>query len=116
MKLNIKKTNNMIINFSTKYQFNTRFSIERNKVEKISETKLLGLKIRDDLSWHSSITKGKKNDLERTKKIALRIIFGTAYTAYLDILEWAGLDTLAARRTKFCLNFAKIKELDPCFQ
>ena len=66
--------------------------------------------------WHSSITKGKKNDLERTKKIALRIIFGTAYTAYLDILEWAGLDTLAARRTKFCLNFAKIKELDPCFQ
>ena len=157
MKLNIKKTNYMIINFSTKYQFNTRLSIGGNKVDQISETKLLGLKIRDDLAWksntemltkkaymrmiilkklvqfnipieeliqiyilyvrsvveqyapvwHSSITKGEKNDLERTQKVALRIIFGTAYTTYSDVLEWAGLDTLAARRTKLCLNFAK---------
>ena len=56
--------------------------------------------------WHSSITKGEKNDLERTQKVALKIIFGNSYTTYSDVLEWAGLDTLAARRTKLCLNFA----------
>ena len=26
---------------------------------------------------------------------------------YSDVLQWAGLDTLTARRTKLCLNFAK---------
>ena len=156
MKLNIKKTNYMIINFSAKHQFNTRLSIGGFKVDQVSETKLLGLKIRDDLTWksntemltkkaymrmiilkklvqfdipieeliqiyilyirsvveqyavvwHSSITKGEKNDLERTQKVALKIIFGNSYTTYSDVLEWAGLDTLAARRTKLCLNFA----------
>ena len=55
---------------------------------------------------HSSITKGKKNDLEITQKVALKIIFGNSYTTYSDVLEWAGFDTLAARRTKLCLNFA----------
>ena len=40
-------------------------------------------------------------------KVALKIIFGTSYTTYSDVLQWAGLDTLTARRTKLCLNFAK---------
>ena len=57
--------------------------------------------------WHSSITNGERNDLERIQKVALRIIFGNTYTTYSDALEQAGLDTLAARRKKLCLNFAK---------
>ena len=157
MKLNEKKTNYMIFNFSSNYQFNTRLDIDGRKIDQICETKLLGLKIRDDLSWksntemltrkaymrmtilkkliqfevpvyelvqiyilyirsvveqyatvwHSSITSGEKNDLERTQKVALKIIFGNSYTTYRDALQSAGLETLSARRTRLCLNFAK---------
>ena len=57
--------------------------------------------------WHSSITSGEKNDLERTQKSALKLIFGNAYTTYRDALQSAGLETLSARRTRLCLNFAK---------
>ena len=56
--------------------------------------------------WHSSITKGEKNDLERTQKVSLRVILGDAYTTYHEALQSTGLETLAARRTKLCLNFA----------
>ena len=157
MKLNKNKTNYMIINFSAKYQFNTRLNIGGSTVEQISEAKLLGLKIKDDLTWksntemltkkaymrmvilkklvqfnipiqeliliytlyirsvveqyatlwHSSITNGEKNDLERTQKVALKIIFGNTYTTYADALRWTGLDTLSARRSQLCLNFAR---------
>ena len=157
MKLNEKKTNYMIFNFSSNYKFNTRLDIDGRKIDQICETKLLGLKIRDDLSWksntemltrkaymrmtilkkliqfevpvyelvqiyilyirsvveqyatvwHSSITSGEKNDLERTQKVALKIIFGNSYTTYRDALQSAGLETLSARRTRLCLNFAK---------
>ena len=54
MKLNEKKTNYMIFNFSSNYQFNTRLDIDGRKIDQICETKLLGLKIRDDLSWKSN--------------------------------------------------------------
>ena len=50
MKLNTKKTNYMIFNFSTKYQFNTRLRIENSKIDQIKETRLLGLILRDDLA------------------------------------------------------------------
>ena len=57
--------------------------------------------------WHSSITKGEQKDIERIQKVALRIILGQDYSSYADSLKITGLDTLAARRTKLCLNFAK---------
>ena len=57
--------------------------------------------------WHSSITKGEQKDIERIQKIALRIILGQDYSSYADSLKITGLDTLKARRTKLCLNFAK---------
>ena len=44
----------MIFNFSTKLQFNTRLRLEHNKLDQIHETKLLGLVLRDDLSWKSN--------------------------------------------------------------
>ena len=41
------------------------------------------------------------------QKLALKIILGNSYTSYTDALKWTGLETLAARRTKVCLNFAR---------
>ena len=57
--------------------------------------------------WHSSITKGEQRDLERTQKVALRIILKDSYTSYPEALKLSGLDTLSERRSKLCLNFAK---------
>ena len=54
MKLNTQKSNYMIFNFARKLKFNTRLSLDNTKLDQISETKLLGLRIRDDLSWRSN--------------------------------------------------------------
>ena len=54
MKLNTGKTKFMIFNFSRNYQFNTRLKLEGKALEQTHETKLLGLVLRDDLSWKSN--------------------------------------------------------------
>ena len=54
MKLNTDKTKFMLFNFSKNYQFNTRLSLEGKPIEQVHETKLLGLVLRDDLSWKSN--------------------------------------------------------------
>ena len=54
MKLNVKKSNYMIINYTKKYQFNTRLSMEGTLLEQVHQTKLLGLIISDDLFWKSN--------------------------------------------------------------
>lgn len=57
MRLNVKKTKNMIFNFSRKYQFNTDIKLEGETVETIRQTKLLGAIITDDLSWNKNTAK-----------------------------------------------------------
>ena len=44
----------MIFNFCHFRQFQTRVSIDETLLEQVKETKLLGLIISDDLSWHSN--------------------------------------------------------------
>ena len=51
MKLNINKTKNMIFNFTKKHQFTTQLTIEKDEIEIVKETKLLGTHITDDLKW-----------------------------------------------------------------
>ena len=62
MKLNVKKTKNMIFNFSKKYQFSTKLSVENENLELVTESKLLGTFITSDLKWN-------KNTSEIVKKI-----------------------------------------------
>ena len=51
MRLNIKKTKNMIFNFSKKYQFTTKLFVGDENIEVVKDTKLLGTIITDDLKW-----------------------------------------------------------------
>ena len=67
MKLNTEKTNYMVFNFSKKFQFNTRLRLKEQKLDQVHETKLLGLVIRDDLSWRA-------NTSELTKRAYSRMI------------------------------------------
>ena len=54
MQLNAKKTKYMIINYTHKFQFNTRLTLENTTLDCISQIKLLGVELRDDLSWRSN--------------------------------------------------------------
>ena len=66
MKLNIKKTKNMIFNFSKKFKFSTQLSVKNENIELIKEAKLLGTFITDDLRWN-------KNTAEIVKKAYMRM-------------------------------------------
>ena len=54
MELNAEKSKYMIINFTENYQFSTRLYLDSKPLEQVRETKLLGVLINDDLSWHSN--------------------------------------------------------------
>ena len=51
MKLNLKKSNAMIFNFSRQNQFTTRLQLKGENLSVIKGTTLLGTKITDDLCW-----------------------------------------------------------------
>ena len=67
MKLNTKKTNYMIFNFTKNKQFNTRLTLEGNVLDQVKETRLLGIILRDDLSW-------KSNTAELTRRAFSRMV------------------------------------------
>ena len=54
MKLNCDKWKYMVINFTDNYQFNSRLSINGKLLDQVSETRLLGVVISDDLSFNSN--------------------------------------------------------------
>lgn len=56
MRLNIKKTINMIFNLSKRQQFCTDIKLEGENVETIGETRL-GAIITDDLNWNKNTAK-----------------------------------------------------------
>ena len=54
MHLNTRKTKAMVFNFTRDYQFSTRVLLENDKVDILSEAKLLGVIINDQLTWDSN--------------------------------------------------------------
>ena len=73
MILNEKKTKNLIFNFTDKYQFATRLVVNGERVETISNTKLLGTIISDDLSWDlntKSIVQKANARMELLRRVA----------------------------------------------
>ena len=54
MKLNTDKSKYMVFNFTRDHQFSTRLHLEDKVLEQVKETRLLGLIINDDLSWHAN--------------------------------------------------------------
>ena len=68
MKLNISKTKNIIFNFSKNNQFSTEIKLDGEVIETVSETKLLGTTITNDLNW-------KKNTDRIVKESNKRMVF-----------------------------------------
>ena len=57
--------------------------------------------------WHSSLTEEQIMDIERTQKVALRIILQENYETYQNALNITKLETLLSRRKTLSLRFAK---------
>ena len=54
MLINQKKTQTIIFNYTTKYQFTTRLNLNGEIVKVVPEAKLLGTIIQNDLKWNSN--------------------------------------------------------------
>ena len=54
MKLNSDKSKFMVVNFTENYQFNTRLNIENEMLKQVSETRLLGVIVNEQITWHSN--------------------------------------------------------------
>ena len=57
MKLNVKKTKNLVFNFSRNNQFSTAVTMGNEVVETVKETKLLGTVLTDNLRWNKNTDK-----------------------------------------------------------
>ena len=65
MKLNAEKSQFMIFNNTIDYQFNMRLSINNQQLEHVSEKKLLGVLINDNLTWDSNTNLIVRNAYKR---------------------------------------------------
>ena len=54
MMVNFKKTKMMLFNPGTVRDFQPKFSLKKNEIDLVEETKLLGVVIRSDLSWSAN--------------------------------------------------------------
>ena len=73
MMVNEAKTKNIIFNFTEKYQFSTRLSINDKPIEVIESTRLLGTIITDDLKWEENtahIVKKANARMELLRRVA----------------------------------------------
>ena len=56
--------------------------------------------------FHSSLTQGQANKIEKIQKTCLKVILGDDYEDYESALEIVKLETLFKRRANRCLDFA----------
>ena len=55
MVLNEEKTKSMVFNFTKKQKFSARLKLKEKNIEAVTEMKLLGVIITNDLKWHTNI-------------------------------------------------------------
>ena len=79
MKINQKKTKTMKFNFTNKYQFMTRLSLNAENVEVVSEAKLLGTIISNDLKWNSNTSNIVRRSNARMVLLQKLAEFGLQY-------------------------------------
>ena len=54
MKLNSELSKFIVVNFTENYQFNTRLAIDNEILQQVRETRLLGVIVNEQLTWHSN--------------------------------------------------------------
>merc|ERR1711949_148298 len=69
MVLNVKKTKNMIVNFTNNYQFTTSLSVKGQSLDIVNEHKVLGTWLTSDLKWDLNTDKIVKSANIAMKKL-----------------------------------------------
>ena len=87
MKINAEKSKFMVINFTDDYQFSTRLTIQDKPLTQVSEAKLLGVLIRDDLSWKSNTHHTVKQAYKRMVILQKLSEFSMANDDLIDIYK-----------------------------
>ena len=91
MLLNKMKTKYMVVNFTNKYNFHTRISLEGELLEELQECRLLGVEINNQLTWH-------KNTESIVKKSNTRMmILHNLYDFHLPLDEMINIYILFIR-------------------
>ena len=73
MMINVKKTKTIVFNYTDKYQFATRLTLDEEPIEVINSTRLLGTILTSDLTWDlntSAIVKKANARMELLRKVA----------------------------------------------
>ena len=83
MKLNSKKTKVMAFNFSSDKKFSTDIKLGNETIETVSETKLLGTIITDDLRWN----KNTENIVKETNKRMRLLHRASKFTSNIQDLK-----------------------------
>ena len=78
MMINQKKSKTMVFNFTKKYQFSTRLRLEGEILDTVSDAKLLGTIVSNDLKWKNTenIVKKANSRMELLRKVTS---FGATY-------------------------------------
>ena len=85
MGINQKKSKCMIFNYTKNNQFSTRLSIEGETLETVSETKLLGTVITNDLRWSKNTTNIVKKANKRMELLRKISSFGATLSELKNI-------------------------------
>ena len=105
-----ENTRNIVKDSNKRMQFLHRASKFTNNVWDLKKIYMLQVRSKLEQSavvWHSSLTQKNISDLERVQKSALKLILKERYIDYKNALNVMKMDTLAIRREKLCLKFAK---------
>ena len=89
------------------------FNVTKRKLIHIYILFIRSVTEQSSVVWSSSITEDEVNALERTQKVALRIIYRGEYISYLNALSLSKLPTLVQRRESLLLAFAKKISVNP---
>ena len=83
MKLNAKKCKNMIFNFSKNHQFSTSIELNDEKLETVSEMKVLGTWITDKLKWDKNTS-----EIVKDSNIRMQILHSSSkFTTNINHLK-----------------------------
>ena len=85
MMINQKKSKTMVFNFTKKYQFSTRLKLEGEILDTVSDTKLLGTIVSDDLKWNKNTENIVKKANSRMELLRRVTSFGATYAELKNI-------------------------------
>ena len=85
----------------------SKFTRNKSHLIHIFKSQVRGILEYCSTVWHSSLTKGDCDDIERVQKAAVRLIMGKNYQGYKEALKYMKLESLRERREKMALSFAK---------